>query len=145
MTSPDARSYLQHFMALVGRRVRQIGRTRRRRTLASACRGQRARLRRRRKFVDSSVLRGSTKPANGGQECQPGLTFAHYFANGRKRLIEQMFPSPLALVVGSRTVHPETNASHSVQGAGFGQTFVANAQTMMFHGGFLRECIVVAR
>ena len=77
--------------------------------------------------------------------CQPRLTFANCFANGRKRLAEQFFPSPLAWVVGSGIIRPETNALHWVQRAGFGQTFVASAQKVMFHGGILRECGVVAR
>ena len=54
---------------------------------------------------------------------QPGLTVANCFANGRKRLTEQIFPSPLAWVVGSGIIRPETNAPHWVQRAGFGQTF----------------------
>ena len=73
--------------------------------------------------------------------CQPGLTVA----NGRKRLTEQFFSSPLAWAVGSGIIRPETNAPHWVQRTGFGQTFVASAQTVMFHGGILREFGVVAR
>ena len=59
----DAGSYLQNFLALVGR---QKGRKRRKKTLASAGRAKRARLRLGRNFVDSSILRGSTEPTNGG-------------------------------------------------------------------------------
>ena len=76
---------------------------------------------------------------------RPGLTFANCFENGRKRLTEQLFPSPLAWVVGSEIIRPETNAPHWVQRAGFGQTFVASAQKVMFHGRILREFGVVAR
>ena len=77
--------------------------------------------------------------------CQPGLTFANCFANGRKRLTEQIFPSTLAWVVCSGIIRPETKTPHWVQRAGFGQTFVASAQKVMFHGGILREFGVVAR
>ena len=77
--------------------------------------------------------------------CQPDLTFADCFANGRRRLTEHFFPSPLAWVAGSGIVRPETNAPHWVQRAGFGQTFVAGAQKVMFHGGILCEFGVVAR
>ena len=55
------------------------------------------------------------------------------------------FPSPLAWVVGSGIVRPETNALHWVQRAGFGQTFVASTQKVMFHGGVLRGSGVFAR
>ena len=75
---------------------------------------------------------------------QPGLTVANCFANGRKRLAEQFFLSPLAWVVASEIILPETNAPHWVQRAGFGQTFVVSAQTLMFHGEILREFGVVA-
>ena len=77
--------------------------------------------------------------------CQPGLTVANCFANGRKRLTEQIVSSPLAWIVGSGIIRPETNAPHWVQRAGFGQPFIASAQKVMFHGGFLREFGVVAR
>ena len=77
--------------------------------------------------------------------CQPGLTVANCFTNGRKRLSEQIFPSPLAWVVCSGIIRPGTNAPHWVQRAGFGQPFVASAQKVMFHGGILREIGVVAR
>ena len=77
--------------------------------------------------------------------CQPGLTVANCFANGRKRLTERIVPCPLVWVVGSGLIRPETNAPHWVQRAGFGQTFVASAQHLMFHGGILREFGVVAR
>ena len=77
--------------------------------------------------------------------CQPGLTVANCFANGRKRLTEKIFSSPLAWVFDSGIIRPETNAPHWVQRAGFGETFVANAQKVMFHGGILREFGAVAR
>ena len=105
--------------------------------LGSAGRGQRARLRRGRNFVDSSVHRGSTEPTSGGRACQPGLTFVDCFANGRKRLTEQNFPSPLARVVRPGIIRPETNAPHWIQRAGFRQN--------LLHGGILREFGVVAR
>ena len=77
--------------------------------------------------------------------CQPGLTVANCFANGRKCLTDQIFPSPLAWVVGSEIICPETNAPYWVQRASLGQPVVASAQTVMFHGGILREVGVVAR
>ena len=77
--------------------------------------------------------------------CQPDLVVANFFVNDGKRLTEQFFPSPLAWVVGSGIIRPETNAPHWVQRAGFGQTFVVSAQKVMFHGGILREFSVVAR
>ena len=82
--------------------------------------------------------------------CQPGLTFADCLANCRKRPTAQIVSSPLAWVVGSGIIRPETNAPetnapHWVQRAGVGQTFVASAQKVMFHGGILREFGVVAR
>ena len=117
----DARNYLQIFLALVGRCIREIGRKLLRRTLASAGRGQRERLRRGRHFVDSSIPRGSTEPTRGGRVCQPGLPVTNFFTNGRKRLTEQHFPSPLAWVFGSEIIRPETNAPHWIQRAGFGQ------------------------
>ena len=63
--------------------------------------------------------------------CQPGLTVTNFFSNGRKRLTEQIFPSPLAWVVGSGIIRPETNAPHWVQRAGFGQPFIASDQKVM--------------
>ena len=87
----DARSYLQNFLALVGRRVREIGRKLLKKTLSSAGRGQQARLWRGRNFVDSSIPHGSKEPTNGGRVCQPGLSVANFFANCRKRLTEQIF------------------------------------------------------
>ena len=76
---------------------------------------------------------------------QPGVTVAKCFANGRKRFIEQIFPSPLAWIVSSGIIRPKTNASRWVQRAGFGQTFVASARNVIFHGGILRELEAVAR
>ena len=73
----------------------------------------------------------------------PASLFANCFANGSKCLTEQIFPSPLAWVVGSGIIRPETNAPHWVQRAGFSQTFVASAQKVMLHGGILREFGVV--
>ena len=55
------------------------------------------------------------------------------------------FFSPLAWVVDSGIIRPETNAPHWVQKAGFGQTFVASAQKVRFHGGILSEFGVVSR
>ena len=55
------------------------------------------------------------------------------------------FPSPLAWVVGAGIIRPETNAPHWVQGAGFGLTFVASTQKVIFPGGVLREFGLVAR
>ena len=95
--------------------------------------------------MGSSIPHGSTGPTSGGRVCQPGLSVANFFANCRKRLTEQNFPSPLAWAFGSGIIRPETNAPHWVQRAGFGQTFVASAQKVMFHGGVLREFGVVAR
>ena len=66
---------------------------------------------------------------------QPGLTVANFFANGRKHLTERIFPSPLAWVVGSGIIRPETNASDLVQRDGFGLTFVASAQKVIFMAG----------
>ena len=77
--------------------------------------------------------------------CQSGLTVANCFANGKKRLTEQIFPSPLAWVDGSGIIQLETNAPHWVQRAGFAQMFVASARKLMFHGGILREFGVVTR
>ena len=68
-----------------------------------------------------------------------------FFANGRKRLAEQILSSPLTWTFGSGIIRPETNAPHWVRRAGFGQPFVASAQKVMFHGGILREFGVVAR
>ena len=113
----DAGSYLQNVLALVGRRVRGRGRKRQKRTLASAGRAKRARLRLGRNFVDSRIPRGITEPAGGGRVRQSGLTIANCFANCRRHLTEQNFPSPLAWVVGSGIVRPETNAPHWVQRA----------------------------
>ena len=96
--------------------------------LASAGRGQRARLRRGRNFVESSIPHGNTESINGARVCQPGLTAVNFFANGRKRLTEQIVPSPLAWVFGSGIIHPETNAPHWVQRAGVGQPSIASAQ-----------------
>ena len=76
---------------------------------------------------------------------QPGLTVANCFANGRKRLTEKNFPSPMTWIAGSGIIRPEANAPLWVQRAGFGQTVVARAQKAMFHGGILREFGVVAR
>ena len=47
--------------------------------------------------------------------CQPPPAITNRFANGKKRLIEQCFPSPLAWVFGSGIILPETNAPHWVQ------------------------------
>ena len=77
--------------------------------------------------------------------CQPGVTVAKCFANGRKRFIEQIFPSPLAWIVSSGIIRPKTNASRWVQRAGFGQTFVASSQKVVFICGILRAFIIVAR
>ena len=77
--------------------------------------------------------------------CQPGRAFSNCFANGRKRLTELFFPSPRAWVVGSGIIRPETNAQPWVQRAGFGQTFVASSQKVVFICGILRAFIIVAR
>ena len=77
--------------------------------------------------------------------CQPGLTVANFFANGRKRLTEKQNPSPMAWVEGSGIILPETNAPTWVPRADFGLTFVTSTQKVMFHGGILREFGVVAR
>ena len=77
--------------------------------------------------------------------CQPGLTVANFYANCRKCLTEQIFSSPLAWVVGSGIIRPNTNAPHWVQKAGLRQPFVASAQKVMFHGEILHELGVVAR
>ena len=71
--------------------------------------------------------------------CQPGFTFANCFANGRKRLSEQISPHPLAWIVVSGITRPETDAPIWAQRVGFGHTFVARAQRVMFHGGIRRE------
>ena len=80
-----------------------------------------------------------------GRVYQPVLAFANCFVNGRKRFTEQLFPSPLAWIVSSGIIRPKTNASRWVQRAGFGQTFVASARNVIFHGGILRELEAVAR
>ena len=85
-----------------------------------------------------------TDPAAGGRVRRPALIIANCFANGRKRLPEKMLSSPLAWVVGSGIIRPETNAPHWVQRAGVGQPFVAGAQIVMFDGGVLRELNVIA-
>ena len=89
--------------------------------------------------MDPSIPRWSTEPTSGGRVCQPGPTVANVFANGRKRLTEQIFPSPLAWIIGSGIILLETNAPYWVQKAGFCQMFIASAQKVMFHGGVLRE------
>ena len=113
--------------------------------MASAGRGQRARLRRGRNFVDSSTPRGSTEPASGGRVFQPGLTVADFFANGRKRLTDQIFPLHWrgfsAGVSSPRRPMPHTGS----RGLAFGQPFIASAQKEMFHAGALREFGVSAR
>ena len=76
----------------------EINRKLRRRTLASAGRGQYARVRRGRNVMNSSIPGGSAESTRGGQVCQPGLNFANCFANGRKRLTDQFFSSRLAWV-----------------------------------------------
>ena len=82
--------------------------------MASAGRGQRPRLRRGRKFVDSSIPRGSTEPTSGGRVCQPGLSIANFFANCRKGLTEQIFPlhwcGPLARGSSARRPMPHTGS-----------------------------------
>lgn len=75
----------------------------------------------------------------GDGVCQPGLTFAKYLAKGRKRLTENVRPSPLAGVTGTAIVHPETNAPRWVQRAGLSQVCGARAQKVDLHGGVLRE------
>ena len=90
------------------------------------------------KFRVFHIPRGSTEPTNGCRVCIPGLSIANFFANGRKRLTEKMFPSPLSWASRSGIIRPETNAPHWVQRAGFGQPFIASAQKVMFHGGVLR-------
>ena len=118
---PTPEAISQNFQALVGRRVREIGRKLLKTTLASAGRGQRARLWRRRSCVDPSIPRGSTEPTSRGRVCQPGLSLAKVFANCRKHLTEQNIPSPLAWAFGPGIIRPETNSPHWVQRAGFGQ------------------------
>ena len=97
------------------------------------------------KFHDSSIPRGSTEQTSGGRVCQPGLSVANFFANCRKRLTEQNFPSPLVWAFGSGIIRPETDVPHWVQRAGFGQPFIASAHKVMFHGGVLRGSGVFAR
>ena len=70
---------------------------------------------------------------------RPSPSVTNCFANGRKCLTEQFFPSPLVWVLGSGVVCPETNTLHWVQGAGLGQTFVASAQKVIFHGWIMRK------
>ena len=115
------------------------------RTLASAGRGQRARLRRGRDFVDSSIPRGSTEPTSGGRVCQPDLTVANFFANSRKRLTEHIFPSPLAwgFWLGD---HPPGDQCPTMGPEGWLRpTVYCQCSKVMFHGGVLREFGVVAR
>ena len=76
---------------------------------------------------------------------RPGLAVANCFANGRKCLTEQVFPSPLVWVIDSGVVHPETNTPHWVQGADLGQTFISSAQKVKFHGWILHKFGVGAR
>ena len=140
----QARSYLQTFLALFGRSVREIVRKLCRRTLASAGRGQPEGLRRGRNFVVSSIPRGSTeRPAEAG--CANPVSLSRISSRTAESASPSNFFSPLAWVVDSGIIRPETNAPHWVQKAGFGQTFVASAQKVMFHGGILREFSVVAR
>ena len=81
--------------------------------------------------------------------CQPDLTFASCFANGRKCHYNQTFS--LSSGVGRWLWdHPPGDQCPTLgpEGwlrPGFGQTFVASAQKVMFHGGILREFGVVAR
>ena len=49
---------------------------------------------------------------------------------------DRIFPYPLAWVFGSGIIRPKTNAPHWVQGAGFGQPFIASAQRWCFMAGF---------
>ena len=80
----------------------------------SAGRRQRARLRRGRNFLDSSIPRGSTEPTSRGRVCQSDLTVANFFANGKKRLTEQIFPlhwrGSLALGSSARRPIPHTGS-----------------------------------
>ena len=68
--------------------------------------------------------------------CQPGPTVANVFANGRKRLTEQIFPSPLAWIIGSGIILLETNAPYWVQKAGLGQPFLPVLKRSCFMAGF---------
>ena len=61
---------------------------------------------------------------------------ANGFADGRKCVPEQMFPSPLAWVVGPGIICPETNPPHWVQRASLSQTFVASVQKVILMAGF---------
>ena len=81
--------------------------------------------------------------------CQPDLTFASCFANGRKCHYNQTFS--LSSGVGRWLWdHPPRDQCPTLGPEGWlrpglGQTVVACAQKVMFHGGFLREFGVVAR
>ena len=67
---------------------------------------------------------------------RPGLAVANRFANGRKGLTEQVFSFPVdnVWVIGPGIICPETNTPNLVQMADYGQTFVASAQKVKFHG-----------
>ena len=103
------------------------------------------RLRRGRNFVDSSIPRGSTEPTNGGRVCQPGLTVANFFANGRKRLTEQKFPSPLAWAFGSGIIARRTIPHTGTRGLALANRLLPVLKKVMFHGGVLRGSGVFAR
>ena len=141
----DARSYLQTFLALVGRRFREICRKLLKRTwqaLAAVsehdCGADET------SWIPAFSVGVRNHPAEAGF-CHPGLSVANFFANCRKRLTEQNFPSPLAWAFGSGIIRPETNAPHWVQRAGFGQPFIASAQKVMVHGGVVRGFGVIAK
>ena len=65
--------------------------------------------------------------------------FANCFTNGRNRFTEQTVPSPLAWVIGSGIIRPETNAPHWVQMASFVQIFVGCQSNTTLSEEYSRE------
>ena len=139
--TPEA---ISNFLALVGRRVREIGRKLRRRTLASAGRGHQARLRRGLNFVDSSIPRGSTESTSGGR-VYTRFHCREFLRERQKAPHRAIFFLSTGVGRWLGIIRPETHAPHWVQRTGFGQPFVASAQKVIFHGGILGKFGVVAR
>ena len=61
-----------------------------------------------------------------------GLLVVNILTNGKKVPHRAIFSSPLAWVVGTGTIHPETNAPLWVQGDGFSQELVVRARKVIF-------------
>ena len=139
----DAKSYLQTFLALVGRRVRDVGRNLQRgpwQALAAVnehdCGAD--------EILWIPVFSVGVRNGPTEARCANPVSLSRIAS----QTAESASPSicfPLQWVVGSGVVRPETNASHWVKKAGFGQTFVASAQKVLVHGGCMREFGAVAR